>query len=65
MCTSHDVENNTDSQDPRSGYRLVQDWPHYPDDMQFEMGSGVAVDGDGVIYLFYPRCRTLGSSSMQ
>ena len=33
-------------------YHLVEDWPHYPPDMQFEMGSGVAVDDDGVIYLF-------------
>ncbi len=33
-------------------YRLVNDWPHYPPDMHFEMGSGVAVDEDGIIYLF-------------
>lgn len=33
-------------------YRLVPDWPRYPDDMQFEMGSGVAVDDEGIIYLF-------------
>ena len=33
-------------------YRLVEDWPKYPPDAQFEMGSGVAVDDDGVIYLF-------------
>ncbi len=52
MCTSHDVENNTDSNDPRSGYQLVTDWPGYPSDMQFEMGSGVAVDQADIIYLF-------------
>ena len=52
MCTSHDVSDNTDSDDPRSGYRLAEGWPHYPEDMQFEMGSGVAVDAAGVIYLF-------------
>ena len=52
MCTSHDVDNATDSDDPRSGYKRVADWPHYPPDMHFEMGSGVAVDADGVIYLF-------------
>lgn len=52
MCTSHDVNDNTDSGDPRSGYRLVEDWPAYPADMAFEMGSGVAVDSAGVIYLF-------------
>jgi len=52
MCTSHDVVNDTQSDDPRSGYRLVEGWPNYPPDMQFEMGSGVAVDADGVIYLF-------------
>ncbi len=52
MCTSHDVNDNTGSDDPRSGYRLKADWPHYPTDMRFEMGSGVAVDKDGVIYLF-------------
>ena len=52
MCTSHDVHDGTGSSDPRAGYRLVRDWPKYPPDMQFEMGSGVAVDADGVIYLF-------------
>ncbi len=52
MCTSHDVNDNTGSDDPRSGYRLAGDWPHYPADMRFEMGSGIAVDKDGVIYLF-------------
>ena len=52
MCTSHDVSNKTEDADPRNGYRRVEDWPRYPDDMQFEMGSGVAVDSDGIIYLF-------------
>ena len=52
MCTSHDVENNTDRADPREGYRRVEDWPRYPKEMQFEMGSGVAVDKEGIIYLF-------------
>ncbi len=52
MCTSHDVENNTNNNDPRSGYRLVESWPHYPPGMEFEMGSGVAVDAQGVVYLF-------------
>ena len=52
MCESHDVSNATETKDPRSGYRRVEDWPRYPDDMQFEMGSGVAVDGNGIIYLF-------------
>jgi hypothetical protein len=33
-------------------YRRVEDWPHYPEDMDFEMGSGVTVDDDGVVYLF-------------
>jgi len=33
-------------------YNLVEAWPHYPDDMKFEMGSGIAVDDDGIIYLF-------------
>jgi len=31
-------------------YRLVDDWPRYPSDMTFEMGTGIAVDADGVIY---------------
>ena len=35
-----------------SSYRLVEGWPQYPSDMDFEMGSGVAVDDDGVVYLF-------------
>jgi len=33
-------------------YRLIDDWPKYPADMQFEMGSGIATDDDGIIYLF-------------
>ncbi len=52
MCDSHDAVEQTDSNDPRSGYRLVEPWPVYPPGMQFEMGSGVAVDAAGVIYLF-------------
>lgn len=52
MCTSHDVDDATNSPDPRAGYRLAGDWPHYPADMQFEMGSGVAVDADDIVYLF-------------
>lgn len=52
MCTSHDVDDNTKSPDPRDGYKLVDSWPNYPSDMQFEMGSGVAVDKDGIVYLF-------------
>jgi peptidylamidoglycolate lyase len=52
MCVTHDVSNDTENGDPRSGYQLAEGWPHYPEDMQFEMGSGVAVDADGIIYLF-------------
>ncbi len=52
MCDSHDVINNTQSDDPRSGYRLVEHWPVYPPGMHFEMGSGVAVDAAGIVYLF-------------
>ena len=33
-------------------YRLDENWPKYPPGMQFEMGSGVTVDDEGVIYLF-------------
>jgi hypothetical protein len=33
-------------------YRLVVDWPRYPEGMNFEMGSGVTVDDEGIIYLF-------------
>ena len=52
MCVSHDVSNDTDNKDPRSGYKLVDGWPNYPSEMQFEMGSGIAVDDEGTIYLF-------------
>ncbi len=52
MCVTHDVADATGNDDPRGGYRLVEDWPHYPEGMQFEMGSGVAVDAEGVVYLF-------------
>ena len=36
----------------KAPYRQVPDWPRYPADMAFEMGSGVAVDDGGTIYLF-------------
>ena len=52
MCESHDVVDQTRSSDPRSGYTLVEHWPTYPPGMQFEMGSGVAVDAAGIVYLF-------------
>ena len=52
MCDSHDVTNHTERADPRDGYQRVEHWPRYPAGMQFEMGSGVAVDRAGVIYLF-------------
>ena len=29
-------------------YRLAEDWPRYPEDMDFEMGSGVTVDDRGI-----------------
>ena len=51
MCISHDVENETEKTASRSQYRLAN-WPNYPEKMDFEMGSGVAVDENGVIYLF-------------
>jgi hypothetical protein len=38
--------------DDGTNYVLDTDWPNYPADMQFEMGSGVAVDADGIVYLF-------------
>ena len=31
-------------------YALVADWPQYPPDLEFEMGTGIAVDADDVIY---------------
>lgn len=52
MRVSHDVSNETDNEDPRSGYQLVDGWPNYPSEMRFEMGSGIAVDDEGTIYLF-------------
>lgn len=52
MCTSHDVDNQTENNDPRHGYHLAEGWPHYPEEMVFEMGSGVAVDDSGTIYCF-------------
>lgn len=33
-------------------YRLMENWPQYPHDMKFEMGSGVAVDAKGIVYLY-------------
>ncbi len=52
MCVSHDVRNETENGDARAGYRLASGWPRYPAEMQFEMGSGVAVDEEGIVYLF-------------
>ena len=51
MCISHDVENETEKTASRNQYRLAN-WPNYPEKVDFEMGSGVAVDENGVIYLF-------------
>ena len=34
----------------QDGYALDESWPRYPGDMVFEMGTGVAVGHDGVIY---------------
>ena len=33
-----------------AAYRLIDDWPHYPSDMVFEMGTGIAADAEGIIY---------------
>ena len=33
-----------------AGYRLIDDWPRYPSDMVFEMGTGIAADAEGIIY---------------
>jgi DNA-binding beta-propeller fold protein YncE len=52
MCETHDAVDRTRSDDPRAGYRLVEPWPVYPPGMHFEMGSGVAVDAAGIVYLF-------------
>lgn len=52
MCDTHSLPKPEESGTDRGGYRLVEDWPHYPADMHFEMGSGVAVDSDGIVYLF-------------
>ena len=40
------------AQEGLSELHLDADWPNYPHHMQFEMGSGVAVDDDGIVYLF-------------
>ena len=34
----------------QDAYTLDRDWPSYPSDMRFEMGTGIAVDADGIIY---------------
>jgi len=52
MCTSHDVNDATGNDDPRGGFQLAANWPRYPTDMNFEMGSGVAVDSNDTIYVF-------------
>ena len=33
-------------------YTLDESWPMYPSDMVFQMGSGIAVDDDGVVYTY-------------
>jgi DNA-binding beta-propeller fold protein YncE len=52
MCESHDQSAPAPEPVNRGGYARATSWPQYPDGMQFEMGSGVAVDADGIIYLF-------------
>ena len=61
MCTSHDVDNSTESNDPRDGYQLDGNWPDYPADMQFEMGSGIAVDKRRHCLSFHQGPRALGN----
>jgi DNA-binding beta-propeller fold protein YncE len=39
-----------DAQGPLPGYRMVENWPQYPKDAQFEMGTGIAVDPRGTVY---------------
>ena len=51
MCNTQDAENETDETASRNQYRLAN-WPNYPEKMDSEMGSGVTVDENGVIYLF-------------
>lgn len=34
----------------QDAYAQDTSWPQYPGDMQFEMGTGIAVDAGGVIY---------------
>ena len=34
----------------QEAYTLDEGWPRYPGDMVFEMGTGIAVGADGVIY---------------
>ena len=34
-------------------YRLDENWPKYPESMQFETGAGVTIDDDDNIYLFH------------
>jgi hypothetical protein len=52
MCSVEPDVGGSGAAGAASGYRLARDWPHYPADMHFEMGSGVAVDAAGTIYLF-------------
>ena len=40
----------TAGQDGGQAYRVVDDWPQYPADAAFEMGTGIAVDAAGTVY---------------
>ena len=49
MCDSDSVTRDAPGGGDRSGYGLDEAWPHYPADMEFEMGSGVAIDAQGIL----------------
>ena len=52
MYTTYEVPDETENGGSHGGYQLVDGWPHYPEGMQFELGSGVAVDQNDIVYLF-------------
>ena len=36
--------------DTTESYRLDENWPQYPPDSEFEMGTGIAVSSEGIVY---------------
>lgn len=50
VLTGGQTATTTNAQNVENPYRLVNDWPRYPQGSEFEMGTGITVDSSGIVY---------------